>query len=699
MPNHLIHETSPYLLQHAHNPVDWYPWGQEALARARAENKPILLSIGYSACHWCHVMERESFENEATAALMNLHYVNIKVDREERPDLDAIYMTAVQGLTGGGGWPMTVFLTPDARPFYGGTYFPPEDRGPSPGFKRVLLAISDAYQSRHDEVVKQADVVASFIRQQTVVGLPADLLSSTVLDSAVATLANQFDRAFGGFGAAPKFPQAMALDFLLRYHQASSAPTALDLVETSLRRMAAGGIYDQVGGGFHRYSVDARWLVPHFEKMLYDNALLAQVYTHGYLVTGDPLYREIATGILDYVLREMRSPGGGFFSAQDADSEGEEGAYYLWTPEQVAVAVGLADAELICSYFGVTVAGHLEGKSICTSPADRAAFAAQHGMTPPELEEKVGAVRTLLMKSRSRRVPPSTDDKILCGWNGLMLTALAEASNALGQPEYLAAAKANADFLLRELWSDGKLHRVHREHAPPLEGYLEDYAALVNGLISLYEASFELNWFIAAKEISGVMVTKFWDPTDRTFRDTALGAEALIARPKERWDNATPSGTSLACRALLRIWALTGEPTAEELARVELARSVELMADHPTGVGNMLSALHFYLGPPDEIAIIGEPAAADTRLLIDSLSRHFLPHAVIACATAGDSDAMRAIPLLADRPSLNGKATAYVCRGFTCDLPTTVPEQVLTQLGVRGPRTRTDEVSPTNGLS
>ena len=683
MPNRLIDETSPYLLQHAQNPVDWYPWGDAAFERARREDKPVLLSIGYSACHWCHVMERESFEDRGTADLMNAHFVSIKVDREERPDLDGIYMTAVQGLTGRGGWPMTVFLTPEGKPFYGGTYFPPNDRPGMPAFRRVLEAIAQAYASRREEVTNQADALVGFIRQQAGVGLPTDSLDSRLLDAAEASLARSFDQSLGGFGAAPKFPPAMPLEFLLRYHYRTRNVEALAMVEQTLARMGCGGIYDQIGGGFHRYSVDEFWRVPHFEKMLYDNALLARTYLHAYQVTGNPSYREVTDGTLAYLLREMRGPEGGFYSAQDADSEGEEGRYYLWTPAQVREVLGEADAQVTSLYFGISEGGNFDGKAICTRPDDPDAFAADLGMGPPDLAAVIHRSRGRLLEARTHRVPPSTDDKILCAWNGMLLRTLAEASAVLGRPEYQAAAEANASFLLDSLWRNGDLRRAHRGRASNVRGYLEDYAALTDGLLSLYEATFDARWFARGQEVAAAMIDLFWDSDGQTLLDTARDAEQLLARPKERWDNATPSGTSLACTALLRLWALTGEQRYETIARTDLARSAAILGEHAVGLGYMLSALDLYLAPPNEVAIIGSPEGPDTQDLLRPLRTAYLPNAVLACADPQDRTAIQAIPLLWDRPQLNGRPTVYVCRGFVCDLPTTDIAAVLSQLGAQ----------------
>ncbi len=676
VPNRLIHETSPYLLQHAHNPVDWYPWGEEAFAQAREDDKPVLLSIGYSACHWCHVMEHESFEDEATAALMNELFVSIKVDREERPDLDQIYMTAIQGLTGRGGWPMTVFLTPDGLPFYGGTYYPPEDRMGMPGFRRVLQSVSDAYGGQRAQVDLQASRIAAFIQEQTLLSAPTDALEPTLLDDAFGAMTQQFDSERGGFGGPPKFPQAMALDFLLRYHHRTRNPVALQMVEFSLQHMAAGGIYDQIGGGFHRYSVDERWLVPHFEKMLYDNALLARSYLHASQVTGNESYRRIVEQTLDYVRSEMVHENGGFFSTQDADSDGEEGKYYVWTPEEVEATVGAADAPIVADFYGVNPGGNFEHKTILTAPADPDAIASRHGLSRDGLHEVMVRARARMLTARAQRVPPDRDDKILAAWNGLMLRTFAEAARALRRPEDLATAEANAAFLTSRLWRDGRLYRVHKDGQTRVPGYLDDYAGVADGLVALYQTTFDARWLTTAREIADAMVKLFWDSEANAFFDTAADAEPLVARPRDFWDNATPSGTSLAGHVLLTLWALTGESEYERLARITLSSLATAMRQHPVGLGNLLSALTLYLAPPQEVAIIGDTRAADTCALVDAVQQRYLPNAVVAVGTAGTDT----VPLLAARDLVDGRAAAYVCRNFTCELPVTEPDALVRQL-------------------
>ncbi len=566
MANRLQHETSPYLLQHADNPVDWYPWGDEALGKARAEDKPILLSIGYSACHWCHVMEHESFENDEIAGLMNDLFVNVKVDREERPDLDSIYMTAVQAMTGHGGWPMTVFLLPDGTPFYGGTYFPPEDRGQMPGFPRVLASVADAYRSRRADVERSGGQLREMLTRVTARrGDPT--LDTTLLDQATRALLAQIDWQEGGLSGAPKFPQPMAFEFLLRSHARTGEQRPLDAVELTLRKMAEGGIYDQLGGGFHRYSVDAVWLAPHFEKMLYDNALLARLYLQAYLLTRNPLYRRIVEETLEYVCREMTDASGGFYSTQDADSEGEEGKFFLWTPAEIAEVLGQEDSRLFCAYFDVTERGNFEHRNILHVGATIEATALMLGVEPDRMQEAISRGRHLLFDRREQRVKPARDEKVLTAWNGLMLRAFAEAGASLDRSQYLEIAVRNADFVLRDLRRDGRLLRTWKAGRAKLNGYLEDYSHYIDGLISLYEASGEPRWLEEAQSLAHVMLDQFADEEQGGFHDTGRDHEQLISRPKDLFDNAVPSGNSVAAEALQRLSLLTGEERYRSAAR------------------------------------------------------------------------------------------------------------------------------------
>ena len=679
MPNRLINETSPYLLQHAHNPVDWYPWGPEALERARAEDRPILLSVGYSACHWCHVMERESFENEETAALMNESFVCIKVDREERPDIDSIYMTAVQALSGQGGWPMTVFLTPDGKPFYGGTYYPPEDRHGMPGFPRVLQSIARTFKESRGEVTLATGRLLNHMQQLTATPPSVDPLTVDVLHQAYRGIASQFDGKYGGVGSQPKFPQPMTYEFLLRYHLRTGDPQALSMVRLTLDRMAEGGIYDQIGGGFHRYSTDAFWLVPHFEKMLYDNALLVRLYLHAYQITGTPLYKRIAEETLDYVTREMTGPLGGFYSAQDADSEGVEGMFFVWTPQELAAVLEGADCDLLSRYYGVTGEGNFEGKTILSVETDEASLAAEAGMSEEKLREALKRSRTRLFDERERRVHPGRDDKIITSWNGLMLAAFAEAGAVLGRTDFLDAARKNAGFVLDRMRLDGRLLRSFKDGQAKLNGYLEDYAFLADALLVLHEATLEARWLKEAIDLADGMVDLFWDEVAGQLYDTGRDHEELVIRPRDISDNAIPSGSSMAASVLLRLAVITGSSDHARRATASLRSMREFMGRAPMGSGHWLGALDFYLSTPKEIAIVGGVGEADTSALLSEVHRRFLPNSVVV-GSAGDDGLPNGLPLLEGRDRLNGAATAYVCENYACQLPTGDPGILAEQL-------------------
>ena len=697
--NRLIHETSPYLLQHAHNPVDWYPWGEEALRKAQQEGKPIFLSIGYSACHWCHVMERESFENEQIAAIMNQYFISIKVDREERPDLDNVYMQAVQAMTQHGGWPMTVFLLPDGRPFYGGTYFPPYDRSYGSdasmlGFSSVLLTLAKAYKERRSEVEKQATELAEFLKHYSNVPLRSrsnnlsHVPQLTMLLTASRELAEAFDKVDGGFGVAPKFPNTMALEFLLRVHlhlqygelladqREWGGPSELEMVELSLQRMAHGGIYDQLGGGFHRYSVDDKWLVPHFEKMLYDNALLSRLYLHAYLVTGKPLYRRIVEETLDYVVREMTSSEGGFYSTQDADSEGEEGKFFLWTPSEVTRELAPHDAKLFMDYYDVTDQGNFEGKNILHVKQSEQKVAEKSGITVEELQASLKRSRETLFAVRERRVKPERDEKVLTSWNGLMLRSFAEAARHLKRSDYLQVAVNNASFLLSHLRPNGRLLRTYKDGRARLNGYLEDYSFLADGLLALYEASFDIRWFAEAHALMDQAIELFADEQHGGFFDTGSDHEALINRPKDIMDNATPAGNSVAMDVLLRLATFSGRSEYQRRADEYLQSLVDVMVQHPLAFGHALGALDFAISPHKEIAIIGELHALDIQALLSVINTRYLPNTVLACAAPTDIRAAETIALLADRLYKEGKATAYVCQNFACQAPVTLPEEL-----------------------
>jgi len=679
MANRLSGETSPYLLQHAHNPVDWYPWGEEALARARAEDRPILLSIGYSACHWCHVMERESFENADIARLMNDTFVNIKVDREERPDLDNIYMEAVQAMTGQGGWPMTMFLTPDGAPFYGGTYFPPADRMGMPGFPRVLRSVAEAYRRSPDAVRDSAQDLRGSLGR-SLMGYAEGALTPAVTAHAYQGLADAFDPTYGGFGGAPKFPQPMNFEFLLRHHHRTGEPHALEMTRVTLDHMAHGGIYDQLGGGFHRYATDAIWLVPHFEKMLYDNALLARVYLEAYQVTGDEEYRRVVEETLDYVTREMTSPEGGFYAAQDADSEGVEGKYFVWTPHEIAAVVGADDAPLVCAYYGVTERGNFEGENILHRMISLADAARNAGATPERMRAAVERARPLLLAARERRVKPGRDDKILTAWNGLTLRAFADAARVLGRDDYRAVAERSANFLLTNLKTgDGRLLRTYKDGRAKIDGYLDDYAALADGLLALYACTFEPRLFAEARALADAILARFWDEREGGFYMTSDdGHTELISRPKELFDNAVPSGNSTAVDVLLRLAALSGENSYAERAERTLQGLTGIVQRAPSGFGRALAAMEFALSTPTEVAIAGNlEGAADALLQV--VNGAYRPNVVTAVTRPGALEA--GIALLEGRDRVNGQAAAYVCERFACRRPVTSPGDLAKELG------------------
>ncbi len=695
--NSLIHETSPYLLQHAHNPVDWYSWESEAFEKARTEDKPIHLSVGYSACHWCHRAREENFENEDTARLMNDNFVNIKVDREERPDVDALYMDAVQALTGSGGWPMTVFLTPDGAPFYAGTYFPPEDRYGMPGFPRVLRTVAGWWRERRDEVERQADELRRFYerRGQVRLALPEGIapaeatVAPAALDAAVDRLLAQMDAVNGGFGRAPKFPQAMSLAFLLRMHtrvQVGAADEDEDdgrlmaLVRLTLDRMADGGIYDQIGGGFHRYATDAHWLVPHFEKMLYDNALLAPVYLLTWQLTGEERYRRVCEETLDYVLREMTDPAGGFYSTQDADSEGEEGKFYVWTPAELEEALGPETAAIAGQIWGVSARGNFEGRNIPHAANDPRAVAASLGIAEDAAQAALARAKRTLYNVRAGRVWPAKDDKVLAAWNGFMQRAFAEAGRALDRDDYRAAAAKNAAFVTERMIVDGRLRRSWRNGQARLDAYLEDEAALANALLSTYEATGDATRFTQARALADDLIARFWDEESGLFYDTAADHEKLIARPRELTDNATPCGNSLAAEALLRLAAYTGVGRYRELAARVLVPLAPAMADAPTGFSHFLCALDDLIGPFHEVAVVGAPNDAGTQGLLHALDARYLPRMALAAAAPDDAAARAAVPLLEERGLVNGRAAAYVCQGFVCRQPVTEPDALLAEL-------------------
>jgi hypothetical protein len=666
MPNRLASATSPYLLQHAHNPVDWQEWGPSALDEARGRDVPILLSIGYAACHWCHVMERESFEDPEVARLMNEWFVPIKVDREERPDLDAIYMDAVQAMTGSGGWPMTVFSAPDGRPFYGGTYFPPEDRHGLPGFRRVLEGVHDAWTNRRQELLDQGSALIGYIERATRIARADDELSEDTLRRAVDGLRGSFDAEWGGLGNAPKFPQPMTLEFLLRM-DARGIAGAGDIVRRTLTKMARGGIFDQVGGGFHRYAVDRIWLVPHFEKMLYDNAQLARLYARAWLATGDPLYRRTALATAEYLVGEMRHPAGGFFSSQDADSEGVEGKFYVWAFDELMRAAA-SDAGLAAAYFAATPAGNWEGSNVLWCPRDDDVVAVEQGVKVAELTDAVTRIRGRLAEARAPRVPPATDDKVLAAWNGLAISGLAEVGRAFGRPDLIDAAVAAARFILAELRDgSGRLLRSWRDGRTSGAGFLDDHAAMAGACLDLYETTFDEGWFDEAARLADEAIGRFADPDAAGFFDTATDGEPLVIRPKDFFDNAVPAGNSMMADVLLRLAALTGDAAHEDRAAAMLRALQPALVNAPGGFGHVLGALDLALARTKEVAISGDPASADARRLAEVVWSRYLPNRVLA---VGRSDGTR-VPLLRDRPQRDGDATAYVCERFVCSAPVT----------------------------
>lgn len=685
--NRLIDETSPYLLQHAHNPVDWYPWGEEALQRARAENKPILLSIGYSACHWCHVMEHESFENEEIARLMNENFVNIKVDREERPDLDQIYMNAVQMMTGHGGWPMTMFLTPEGVPFYGGTYFPPVERHNMPGFPRVLQGVAEAYRVRPDDVTKTAVTMLTELRRMGEARESRETLSTDLLDTAYLGTARNYDERYGGFGSAPKFPAPMNLEFLLRTYHRTGQREALEMIEHTCRKMAEGGMYDQLGGGFHRYSTDARWLVPHFEKMLYDNALLSRHYLHVYQQTGDDFYRRIVEETLDYVVREMTDARGGFYSTQDADSEGHEGKFFVWTPSEVKEVLGEEDGALVCAYYDVTVRGNFEGTNILHVDRSVEEVAKEAGVSQERLTESLRRGRRELFEARERRIKPGRDEKVLTAWNGLMLASFAEASAILERDDYREIATGNAQFVLDNLRAGGLLLRTYKDGQAKLNGYLEDYAFIADGLLTLYEATGELRWLEEAQGITDRMIEEFWDETEGGFFYTGKSHEELIVRSKDYMDNATPSGNSVAAEVLLRLSVLTGREDYSRYAVTVLRLIGDMIRRYPSAFGRALGALDFHLSSPKEIAIVGQSGAPDTRALVREVWKPYLPNKVVALSAEDHlAHAAEIVPLLRERSMIEGHATAYVCENYTCQQPCVTAGELVTQLASQAAR-------------
>jgi len=669
--NRLIEETSPYLLQHAHNPVDWLPWGTEAFERAQKEDKPIFLSIGYSTCHWCHVMERESFENEQIAKVMNEHFVSIKVDREQRPDVDEIYMSAVVMMTGSGGWPLSVFLTPEGKPFYGGTYFPPSDAFGRPGFERVLLSVAEAWKNRRQELVGSAAKMSELLQSQAC-PTGKNNLSPEILDVAFVSFQNVFDAVNGGFGTAPKFPQPTNLSMLLSYWHRTADNQALNMVEKTLDAMADGGIYDHLGGGFHRYATDAQWLVPHFEKMLYDQALLSKVYLQAYQITRQERYAQIAREIFDFVLRDMRDPAGGLYSAEDADSEGREGTFYLWDPEQTASVLDKEQARLFNAYYGVTNEGNFEeGKTILNITTSMKQLEKEFQKDPAAIENILQTARTRLFKERTRRIRPHRDDKIITGWNGLMISSLAYGGAVLEEEKYIEAARRSAEFILSTLRKNGRLMRYYRDEQVVEKAFLNDYAFTAMGMLDLYEATFDVKWLIEAKSLSNQMIELFADTEKGGFFLAGKDSEKLIARTKPGSDGAIPSGNSVAALVLLKLGRLTMDPHFTELGGKVLETFSQQLEQSPAYSSAMLRALDFRLGPTQEIIIAGNADAPDVKQMLKLIHGTFLPNAVVLLhePDKADSALYNTAAFIKNQTAIDGKATAYVCKNYVCKKP------------------------------
>jgi uncharacterized protein len=690
--NRLAGETSPYLLQHAHNPVDWWPWGPDALARAKLLDRPIFLSIGYAACHWCHVMERESFEDEGTAAFLNARFIPIKVDREERPDLDQVYMAAVQAMTGGGGWPMSVFLTPAGRPFYGGTYFPPEPRHGLPSFRQVLEGVDRAWREDRAGAEGAGSRLATALAERATLPAAEGAPTRELLDTAVLLLDRGFDAATGGWGGTPKFPQPMTIEFLLGRAAATGDERPLAIARRSLEAMADGGIHDQLGGGFHRYATDARWLVPHFEQMLYDNAQLARVYWQAWALTGERRWREVGEQVLGSIVTVLRTADCGFAASLDADTGGVEGATYTWTAEQIRdVLAEERTFDAFSAAYGVTPGGNWEGVTILSRVRTDEQVAAELGIELEEVRRRLGTAVDGLAEARAHRPQPARDDKVLAAWNGLAIGAYAEAAARLGASDvstdrdlgrhYAEIGATAADGVLRSLYRDGRLGRSWKDGRATGEGVLEDYACLAEGLLALYEATFEERWFLTARALMDAVLERFADPAGGFF-DTADDHERLITRPKDVQDNATPSGGAMASHALLRLAALTGEGRYRSAAERAVVAVVPLAGRYPTAAAKWLSAIELELSDIIEIAIVGSLEEPGTRELLAVASSGFRPGRVVALAA---DPAAGAVPLLEDRTRLGGRPTAYVCRNFACQMPVTDPEALSAQLRERAP--------------
>jgi len=677
MTNRLAHASSPYLLQHAQNPVDWYSWGPEALEAAKRENKPIFLSIGYAACHWCHVMAHESFEDPTTAGIMNAHFINIKVDREERLDLDSIYMSFVVAVTGQGGWPMSVFLTPDGKPFYGGTYFPPTRRHNLPSFREVLEAIARLWKEDRDKLVSSSEDLTARLQANPAGTGGGEALTTQAIQQAVRILSAGYDWQHGGWGVAPKFPQPMLIEFLLQ-HARQGDQAAKDLALHALDAMAQGGMYDVLGGGFARYSVDATWLVPHFEKMLYDNAQLARVYLHAHQLTGNPFYREVCTSTLDFVLRELTHILGGFYSSLDADSEGEEGKFYLWSADEIREELpDQEDYALFTTAYGIHSQGNFEGRNILRRAYNDEQLAAQLNLDVTQVPVKLASLREQVLQARNRRVRPGTDDKVLVSWNAMMLGAFAEAGAALGKAEYSRSATRNANFILEHMREGNRLKRSWRAGTANHTAYLEDHASLGLALLSLYQVDPDPRWYQAATGLLEEILSHFRDPSGGFF-DTRDDHEALLYRPKDLQDNATPSGNALTSMLLLRLAAYEGRSDWRSLAEEMLSSNLAMMLRYPTAFAQWLSAANFALGPVYEVAVLGDPTDQAAQDLLQPVWRGYQPHLVLAASTYPPPEGSP--PLLTNRPLMDGKSTAYVCQGFVCQKPVNNASELMEQI-------------------
>ena len=671
-PNRLIQEASPYLQQHAYNPVDWYPWGPEALARARQEDRPILLSIGYSTCHWCHVMAHECFENPDIARLMNDSFVNIKVDREERPDIDDVYMNAVQMLTGRGGWPLTVFLTPDLKPFYGGTYFPPEDRGGLPGFPRLLQALAEAYRNKKANIANVAGLLDQNLQVLALTPAPGPAPDYAHLDRALDQALAYFDQDNGGFGGAPKFPPSLDLGFWVRFYYRTARAEVLANLLFTLQKMARGGIYDQLRGGFHRYTVDGVWLIPHFEKMLYDNAQLTIRYLEAYQLTGDPWYAGIARETLDYVLAEMTSPDGAFYAAQDADSEGVEGKFFVWTPAEIAAVVGPDRAPLVQAAFGVTAAGNFEhGASVLHRPLSEAELAQQFALTEAQVRDILAEARQQLLAAREHRVRPHRDEKIITAWNGLMISAMAAGGQVLAEPRYTRAALRAAAFLLDQEERQGRLQRIWGATATgPRPAFLDDYAYFIAGLLDVYESDFDLRWLRAARRLTQKTDQAFYDQAAGGYFSTPADHERLLVRPKNFQDLAVPSGNSVMVHNLIRLHRFTDRPEFRERAQAILTRLQTLLRENPRALSHLAAAQEGFLAAPLAITLVGEPDQPVIREMLAETYRRFLPHRRLVLKTpANAAELASLVPASRDYDQIDGQPTAFVCPGTTCLAP------------------------------